>query len=232
MVTFSMLLLVLGLPNIRYERLGANVSANATASKKRKRQAASADSQEGQQVEVEEKEEEQEENEVGEIPAHRYGALFSECKVGSIAVVAQNFDDTIGGRGVDLFSVKQRVEAAVGSVEEDYFIAGNKFSPTDKRMYVTDPRVLDGTWWKKPAVGTDKNVQVKGWQVLCYLKKLNKKEANFIISPARQDPLFEVQTRERQAITSFVESASESDERNDDVFEQDEDEVMEPCEEE
>ena len=33
-------------------------------------------------------------------------------------------------------------------------------------------------------------------------------------------------------VTSFVESASESDERNDDVFEQDEDEVMEPCEEE
>jgi hypothetical protein len=52
-------------------------------------------------------------------------------------------------------------------------------------MYVTNPRGLDSSWWKMPARGNDKDVKVKGWQVLCYLKKLNKKGRDtFIIPPA------------------------------------------------
>ena len=105
--------------------------------------------------------------------------------------------------------------------EENYFIASNKFAPVNKKMYVTDPRVLRGSWWKKPAIGADKDNKIKGWQVLCYLK-LNKSEKNFVISPVDQERilqaekdenlvLFEPATALREKIYVFQQSDSDVD---------------------
>ena len=244
-----------GLPNMRYERdrpranASVAVGANVASSKKRKSPSVAA-SQQRDEDDAEEKEEDSEEKEKdldgSKAPPD---VFFSQCKIGAIAVVWQHFDDTHGGHGVDLYSVKERV-VAKDSGEENYFIAANKFAPVNKKIYVTDPRVLRGSWWKKPAIGADKDTKIQGWQVLCYLKKLNKSGKNFVISPVDQERilqagkdenlvLFEPATAQREATRTFQRSDSDesmegssADELEDDADELEELELLPEGEEE
>ena len=106
-----------GLPNMRYERdrpranASVAIGANVISSKKRKSSPVEA-VQQRDEDDAEEKEEDSEEKEedlgVSKVVPD---VFFSQCKIGAIAVVWQHFDDTHGGHGVDLYSVKERVVA-------------------------------------------------------------------------------------------------------------------------
>ena len=224
-----------GLPNMRYERDRPRVEAG----QKRKRSTVEAvRGEDDTEEKIADSEEKEEELDVNVVSPEEF---FSECKVGHIAVICQHFDDTHGGSGLDLYSIKKRVEATK-SGEENYFIAANKFAPV-KKMFVTDPRVLTGSWYKKPATGADKDVKIKGWQVLCYLKKLNKTGKNWVISPADQERilqtgkddkliLFEPATAEREAIRTFERSDSDESMECSGADELEEDELLPDAEEE
>jgi hypothetical protein len=193
-----------GLPLMRYERPAANVGyIPDKRTKKRQRDEIdpertgaaalasilSASDDEYLNKEPEEKEVSEEE-EGKEIPAGRYGPTFDTCKSNWIAVAYRKFDD--GGIGLELYKVGTLHPATPGTEEDDYFTASAVYRPGVEGLLVTDPSCLRKRWDAVPK-SRGAAEKVYGWEVLTYLKKLNKKgRSGWMISSKDQTEILTI----------------------------------------
>lgn len=186
-----------GLPFLRYERPAADALINRERPKKKPKAVSKArtvnastvsgdDEEENKEEEKKdevEEEEEEEELEQGSAKDNDYGEKFELCKVGHIACVLTDFEDTAGGTGLEFYQVEYVHESVAGDDEEDYFTATTRYRPATNGMLVTDPACLKNKWSKIAKRKTTPVSTIQGWQVLCYFKQFNKAGKDFKISP-------------------------------------------------
>ena len=99
----------------------------------------------------------------------QWGAPFTECKIGCLAIVHTDFQDGSGGIGVELYKVKAMTEG-VGEGSASSF-TGIPHVPSKEGVMVTSEECLKCKWHSNKTLQME---TVLSWQVLHYFSKFTK----------------------------------------------------------